>query len=237
MSAIETIQTFLDLFESPSYLEIGVSEGLTLHGLRARRKVGVDPAFKFDLETARRRNLNTHYHAVPSDDFFAGYNGAPFDVAYIDGLHTSEQTLRDLMNVVANTHASSIIIIDDVFPDSYASSLPDNLQSIALKAALGDPGLAWMGDVYRLIYFVATFMQAYSYASPPSDNARLVMWRQVRPAVPRRTIAEVGAVDFATLCKDRSVLNARPLGEIVAMARAAGAGDGATAVEPRAISA
>ena len=35
MSAIETIQTFLDLFESPSYLEIGVSEGLTLHAAGA----------------------------------------------------------------------------------------------------------------------------------------------------------------------------------------------------------
>ena len=41
----------------------------------------------------------THFFKISSDEFFAHHPPpAPFDIIFIDGLHTFEQALRDLLN-------------------------------------------------------------------------------------------------------------------------------------------
>jgi hypothetical protein len=90
------LQGLLALFAAPSYLEIGVSKGVTFHRIQARRKVAVDPRFRFDVAAARKENPSASYHEVPSDVYFGTIvdPGERFDVIYLDGLHTAEQTLR-----------------------------------------------------------------------------------------------------------------------------------------------
>ena len=223
---LQTLNAMLALFDQPRYLEIGLGEGLSFHGVQATLRVGVDPQPAFDVDAARLSHPEAIYHKTTSDVFFGNYSGPLFDVVYIDGLHTSEQTLRDLINVLSVTRDNSIIIIDDVGPNSYASSLPRMEDTHRLKIMLGDPDLAWMGDVYRLVYFIDTFMQRYTYASPIGGNPQLVMWRQTRASTQERTLQQVGCVDFMSFMMEQDILRKAPLEEIVARAKQAGAGDG-----------
>src|SRR5437867_1023406 len=101
MTRHETLARLLALYEAPSYLEIGVNRGETFRTVEAARKVGVDPNFLFDTaaEAVPRR---VTFHPVSSDRYFAGpHGGDRFNVIFLDGLHTFEQTLRDLLNATA----------------------------------------------------------------------------------------------------------------------------------------
>lgn len=127
MDRPDVIQGLLNLYSNPSYLEVGVNHGITFHAITAARKVAVDPKFNFDVPQARLRpgGATSDYHEVPSDDYFANRPaGDMFDVIFLDGLHTFDQTLRDLLNAMTCLKPTGAIVIDDVTPSSYAASLP-----------------------------------------------------------------------------------------------------------------
>jgi predicted O-methyltransferase YrrM len=65
------------------------------------------------------------YHKTISDIYFGelASSDEKFDVIVLDGLHTFEQTLRDLLNSEAYLKPNGVVIIDDVMPNSYQASL------------------------------------------------------------------------------------------------------------------
>jgi hypothetical protein len=84
------IQTLLNLFPEPAYLEIGVAKGETFRTISAARKVAVDPRFQFASLTCEAET----YYEVASDVYFgeiATVNDK-FDVIYLDGLHRRKIT-------------------------------------------------------------------------------------------------------------------------------------------------
>jgi hypothetical protein len=100
------MQRELDRFRRPRYLEIGVNIGALFLHVRAHEKVGVDPApriarwkWRLHPNTALQGRLVER----TSDDFFAGLDpAARCDVVFVDGLHTHEQSLRDVENALAH---------------------------------------------------------------------------------------------------------------------------------------
>lgn len=214
MKRNDVVQAVLDCFENPSYLEVGVFRGMTFHKLKAAQKVAVDPNFRFDVDAAQAENPNAQYHGVPSDEYFAGAERRQFDVIFLDGLHTFEQTLRDLMNAVAHLADGGVVIIDDVKPSSYGASLPE-LDKIWLVKEVLNENNHWMGDVYRLVYFVDTFMPAFSYATVEENHGQLVMWREVRHPVPVRSVESISRKTFADLLHEVDVLKLKPLAQIL----------------------
>ena len=216
------MQGMLDLFEAPRYLEIGVDQGETFHALDAASKVAVDPAFKF---LPPPNTDAVQYFPVTSDEFFASHLEAhrTFDVAYLDGLHTFEQTLRDLLNAALRLGPDGVIVIDDVLPTSYHAAMPSLDQAFQVRdhLALSNQALvgdnSWMGDVYKLAFFVQTFMQQFSYATVQENHGQLVLWRSARPAaaLPHRSVLEVATLDFAATVLQRQALQIRPLAAIM----------------------
>ncbi len=228
MERTEAVQRLLDLFERPSYLEIGVNQGLTFHGVQAHRKVAVDPAFLFDHRAEAKRRPEATYHPVESDRYFATAIGRDerFDVVFLDGLHTYDQTLRDLLNTLQHVHPDSVIVIDDVMPVDYASSIGDPVRMNAFRAAAGDTGLAWMGDVYKVVFFVESFLPQFSFATIAENHGQAVLWRENRPVAPALTGAEIAGLDYGDLVLRRAALNLMPHAEIVERIRRARAGAG-----------
>lgn len=222
------VQQVLDLFEAPSYLEIGVDAGDTFRSLAAGFKAAVDPEFKF---VPPANTANVQYHAVTSDEYFASrcLPGQLFDVAYVDGLHTFEQTLRDLLNVLVRLRPGGVVVVDDIMPTSYHAALPSLADAFRIRDSLtvANPALAgdntWMGDVYKLAFFVQTFMQQLSYATVAENHGQLVLWRQPRPAIalPPRTVLDVAMLSFADTVLQRDVFQVRPLAGILDTIRAA----------------
>jgi hypothetical protein len=122
------------------YLEIGVHEGHSLAFVRpGTRTSGVDPEPK-----VARPPDNTVIVPTTSDAFFAdpdlvGLLGGTIDLAFVDGLHLHEQTLRDVANVERHSHPDGIIMIHDCLPiDARTASRDRNT-------------VVWSGDVWKVV--------------------------------------------------------------------------------------
>jgi hypothetical protein len=127
-----------------TYFEIGVRAGSSLTLSRVP-SVGVDPFYAVTQELL----CDVHLVRTTSDEFFARRHpfahlaGQPLDLAFIDGMHLAEFTLRDVINTERHCHAASVIVVDDVLPRTVE------------QAGRGRVGAAkrgaWAGDVYKII--------------------------------------------------------------------------------------
>jgi predicted O-methyltransferase YrrM len=129
-----------EIVKPERYLEIGVHEGHSLSFVQpGTRVVGVDPDPKVESPPD-----NTVIVPTTSDDFFAdpelvGLLGGPIDLAFVDGLHLHEQTLRDVANVERHSHPDGIIMIHDCLPID------------ARTAARDRTTVVWSGDVWKVV--------------------------------------------------------------------------------------
>ena len=216
------IQQVLDLFDQPSYLEIGVDHGQTFGALSAAHKTAVDPDFKF---IPPDNTATIEFCRATSDEYFAKFcpTGRYFDVVYIDGLHIFEQVLRDLLNAALRLAPGGVIIIDDILPASYQSAMPliNEAFQVRDRLALDHPSLrndnTWMGDVYKLAFFIETFMQQLSYATVQENHGQLIVWSSVRPvpALIPRSMRDIAMLEFADTVLRRSVFQIRPIHDII----------------------
>jgi hypothetical protein len=161
MNRIEVIQSIIDKKKTCSYLEIGVSDGFNFFRIKARKKFAVDPYFRFS-KTRRRLwmiknpyNLGTKYFEVTSDDFFSRIDRKlKFDLIFIDGLHTYEQSLKDVFNSLAHLNERGLIIIHDCNPPHEAAANPVEAGLDEETSGIsGRPG-EWCGDVWKTICYL-----------------------------------------------------------------------------------
>ncbi len=222
LKTAEVVNGLLSLYDAPQYLEIGVHSGETFHNVSCRRKVAVDPNFRFEIDEARTAHPNATYHPVTSDAFFGKIvdPATRFDIIFLDGLHTSAQTLRDLGNALFFLAPGGVILIDDVRPVSYTASLTDPRSMRQLRRALNIEERAWMGDVYRLVFFIETFFQQLSYNTIAENHGQLVVWRSRRADPPGRTIEEVGRIPFEWIATHEQAYRTKPFAEILQTLRA-----------------
>ena len=110
---------------SMSYLEIGVQQGETFFEVDVSKKVGVDPSFTFD--TVERGTDDCTFHEVTSDRYFSAIaeDDTSFDLIFLDGLHTFDQTIRDFCASLSCSHAQTIWLIDDTSPTSRLAAHPN----------------------------------------------------------------------------------------------------------------
>ena len=216
MTRAEILNRLCGLFPNPSYLEIGVFRGETFMEVQAARKIGVDPNFAFDIHAAMAAQPHATLLAMTSDALFAAPppNPATYDVIFLDGLHTAEQTLRDLLNAIELLKPYGVIVLDDILPPSYHAALPGASRSIRLREALHSTDTRWMGDVYRLAFFIETFLQAFTTATV---GGQMLLWRARRPAeaLVQRSLEEVGRMPFEETVFQRGVFNICPLEEAI----------------------
>ena len=120
------------------YVEIGVHEGHSLAFVQpGTRIVGVDPAPKVAEPPA-----DTTIVAQTSDDFFAdpaALQGETIDLAFADGLHHWEQTLRDVANLERHSSPDSVILIHDCNPIDEVTAARERTTAV------------WTGDVWKTV--------------------------------------------------------------------------------------
>jgi SAM-dependent methyltransferase len=226
MRRSEVIQRLLDLYEAPDYLEIGVCEGTTFHAVRAARRVAVDPDFRFDIQAAAAdpANAGAAYHPITSDAWFTGPGrGECFDLIFLDGLHLFDQTLRDLIHAIQRLKPGGAIVIDDVLPASYGASLRDLEESAKFRRMSPGPQepKAWMGDVFKLVFWIRDYLLDWSYATVSDNHGQLVLWREARAAdVAPLDIAAIAALEYKDVVFRPRAYNFLGLDAIVAAVKA-----------------
>jgi hypothetical protein len=163
-----------------SYLEIGVFEGETFKDVITRRRYGVDPNPLFDAVYLPR---GAKFAVMTSDDFFPTHRRSTrFDIAFVDGLHTMEQTYRDVINVFAHLRHGAVLI-DDTVPSDEISAIPDQAESYRRRDAAGLEGRPWHGDVWRVVTLFERHHPELEWRTILDDgNPQTLVWRRRRGA-------------------------------------------------------
>jgi hypothetical protein len=159
-----------------SYLEVGVETGATLERVRSTRSVGVDPHPWFDT-TRLPRHISLY--EMGSDEFFDTVSGAEnYSVVFLDGLHTAEQTYRDLVNALSRLAPGGAILLDDTVPCDAISAIPDQERSLAERRLSNLAGSPWHGDVWKVVVAIASHPGSLSLRTIlGSGNPQTLVWR------------------------------------------------------------
>jgi len=131
MNRIEIINGLIKKNGYKSYLEIGVQAGHCFSQIVCENKIGVDP----DKSSAATNHKT-------SDDYFKSITfkdaRKKFDIIFIDGLHHSEQVIKDIENSLLHLNEGGTIVMHDCLPTS------KRMQEIPLQEQC-----EWTGDTWR----------------------------------------------------------------------------------------
>ncbi|MFC5729022.1 MULTISPECIES: class I SAM-dependent methyltransferase [Nocardioides] len=128
-----------------TYLEIGVHRGQSLTLSRVP-SIGIDPEFNVTCEL----QADVHLARMTSDEFFARPHPLAhlpinvLDLAFIDGMHLAEYSLRDYLAVERFTHSGTVVVFDDM--------LPRRVNEANRYRQSG----GWTGDVYKALEALRT---------------------------------------------------------------------------------
>ena len=165
MTRIDVLKKIIEKKGVKNYLEIGVFTGVCFKQISAKRKIAVDPSFRIPWEERAdtlmkkisRRFFNAFelYIQKTSDDFFSEESTLlkrfPLDLLFIDGLHTYEQTMKDVTNALKYIKDDGVIVLHDCNPESETIGYPAESLEAADKLNLPDWQGIWSGDVWKTI--------------------------------------------------------------------------------------
>jgi hypothetical protein len=187
-SYVGRISYLSSLNNANNYLEIGVWGGDTFFPVKIPIKVAVDPSFVFNPEEYKKSG--TYFFQIESDEFFkkldcgeinlkayGSHEKIKFDIIFIDGYHTFEQSFKDFKNSLQYSHEKTLWLIDDTVPPDIYSSLPNPIISRYKRKLAGLAGGDWMGDVYKTIFAIHDNFPEISYCTLMGGNPQTVLWK------------------------------------------------------------
>jgi hypothetical protein len=204
-----------------SYLEIGVKGGKTFLPVRVRKKIAVDPMFRIKPAYKKQQilkypfNFFARYFACPSDDFFADHAARvmaenSLDLAFIDGLHTFEQSYKDIENTLPYLQPEGIMLVHDCSPLSAAAAWP--AESIDAVKKINPPGFdgLWSGDVWKVVPRLLLEHPELSVFVINEDSGLAVISQQPILKLPAPkvdySLADIQSWDYAHLENNRQQL-------------------------------
>jgi Methyltransferase domain len=154
------LRRFHDALCPRYYLEIGVEKGGTLALARPPTiAIGVDP----DPQVEVLFETETSVFKSSSDKFFLGdqlrtvLGQMHLKLAFIDGLHVFEQSLRDFMNIERFCGKDSVVLFHDAIPVNEITQNPDRQTDF------------YTGDVWKTVLCLKSFRQdldVFTIATP-----------------------------------------------------------------------
>jgi hypothetical protein len=146
MLRTEIINLLALKMNAQSYAEIGLEGGTNFARIQIPNRVSIDPA----------PNWNATYK-LTSDDFFKTISkDQKYDIIFIDGLHLSQQVIKDVNNSLDHVNDGGVVIMHDCNPptelhqdvEDYDITDPEHWPNGPKKKNFGFQR-AWNGDVWR----------------------------------------------------------------------------------------
>lgn len=131
-----------ETLQPESYVEIGVDKGRSMKLIQPETQaVGIDPSPQIEPgnETSAR------IFKMFSDDFFESHNvlkelgTTRISMAFVDGSHIFEQTLRDIINIEKYSDDQTLMILHDCVPPGRIVAERKRITGF------------WCGDVWKLV--------------------------------------------------------------------------------------
>ncbi len=204
------IQKILKKIRGKTYLEIGILKGVSFLQIKARNKIGIDPSIKIPT---RKRLLShmrfgmTKYFEMTSDLFFKDHAESLFkdkkiDLAFIDGLHTYEQTLIDVDNTLPHLKENGIIILHDCNPPIESAAAEKIEQAKKISSGI----TPWCGTVWKAVVHLRSLNDNLKLFVLDCDFGVGVVTRETPDKKLNFTIEEVKKLEYKDLDKDRKNL-------------------------------
>lgn len=167
MKRLQIIQEIFLNSNFNTYLEIGCYRGKTFFPVKAKYKIAVDPffhvlfikdAFLWSLKAPN--NIKNKYFQLESDLFFSKKKLflkkiKPIDVVLIDGLHTFETSLNDVVNSILYLNKNGLIIMHDCLPPNKGAAIPTKYFPTPEEQSKEESWTgAWCGDVWKTIIYL-----------------------------------------------------------------------------------
>ena len=162
---LQWLQFFHNHLEPKRYLEIGIASGGSLARVSPNTlTIGIDPAFTIKHSII----APTRLFRLESDKFFEEHDAklllsGTIDLSFVDGLHTFDQTFRDIVNVNANMHKDSVILVHDVAPLHERVARRDRVTDF------------WTGDVWKIGYMIKKLMPECDMRTIPTYPSGLMV--------------------------------------------------------------
>jgi hypothetical protein len=130
MKRTNIINGLIQKYGYTSYLEVGTQDPKSnFNEIIAKDKVSIDPFPKGEVT-----------FVGTSDEYFESINDSvKYDIIFIDGLHHSEQVLKDIENSLNHLSDNGTIVCHDCLPTTERMQERD------------DHGGEWTGDVWKAI--------------------------------------------------------------------------------------
>ena len=151
-SRTEIIQKIINKKNYKNYLEIGCDNDKNFSQINIENKIGVDP-----LKGGTLR--------MTSDDFFKE-NKKNFDIIFLDGLHTYEQTIQDIDNSLKCINKDGVILIHDCLPKKIWNQIVPRIYG------------HWNGDVWKAIVHSRTYDYADTFTCKADHGIGLIFKRK-----------------------------------------------------------
>ena len=151
-SRTEIIQSIINKNKYTNYLEIGCDNDENFSKIIINKKIGVDP-------------LKGGTHRMTSDEFFKK-NHSYFDIIFLDGLHTYEQTIKDINNALKFLNEKGTIIVHDCLPKKIGNQIVPRIYG------------HWNGDVWKAIVNVRTYHDVDTYTLKADHGLGIILKRK-----------------------------------------------------------
>jgi hypothetical protein len=188
---LEWLQFFHRFIEPKTYLEIGVESGASLaYAKPPTLAVGVDPLLEIQHEMATRHKLFN----LTSDEFFstqdvaAVFEGEGIALAFVDGMHTFDQALKDFRNIERHAAQHAVVLFHDIFPLN------------AITASRERRSVFWTGDTWKAIRLLTRHRADLKVFTIPTYPSGLAVVTHLDPA------STLLNERFDTLCAEASEL-------------------------------
>lgn len=218
MNRLDVLNMIIKQRKAKTYLEIGVQTGTIISKVQCSRKVGVDPEFLFSLPLKIKRLLGIikfETYEYTSDYFFEHLAKTVLkdgvDVALVDGLHTYEQSKRDVENCLTYLNEGGIIVMHDCNPlnEAAAYTIKEHFNEVREKVQNWDlPGWQgqWNGDVWKTVADLLVTRPDLTVFTLDMDYGLGVVARGSRTIDIPFSIAEIQQGDYAFFEKNRQQL-------------------------------
>ena len=153
-SRTSLIQQIIDKQNYKNYLEIGCDNDENFSKISIENKIGVDP-----LKGGTLR--------ITSDEFFKR-NKDNFDIIFLDGLHTYQQTIKDIDNSLKFLKEEGVIFVHDCLPKKIWNQVVPRLYG------------HWNGDVWKAIVHSRTYENVDTYTLEADHGLGIIFKRKNR---------------------------------------------------------
>jgi hypothetical protein len=217
VNRIVMAQSILDTLGGGTYLEIGVSTGASFIPMRARKKWGVDPAYqltrrrlmKYEVFSALGIKTEKLYR-ITSDEFFASkrkmLKAHGVTVCLVDGLHTYQQALKDVLNAWDCLNRNGVILMHDCSPATELIGAPvENIEEL-IKEGPADWDGSWSGDAWKAVVHLRSLRSDLNAFVLDCDTGVGVVTKGPAKIQLNYSEAEIQAMDFNFLAEHRKEL-------------------------------